>query len=780
MSPLLRSPIFAPLLILLIATGCGDCVQTSSLTTSGYDDAGGDANGLSDVASNGGGEEPDAGDPLADCAIESRCSGVCCEEEELCLSSTCIVPGDSCQHSSQCPEGQFCETAMGNCLPDAAGTCLYIPDDDSFDPVVEVAWEGDENTPMPAHNQVMMAPSVVDITGNGIPDIVFSTFQGSNYNSDSVLRAIDGRTFETVFDITDPAHRVSGASSVAIGDIDGDGRNEIVAIVSGGQGLIAFDDYSTGFAFKWQTDAFNMSWDGAYLADLDGNGSVEVIGANRVYDGATGDFLCSNAEVGATPLNSVVADLNGNGNLDIVAAGGAFEFIRNPDGTVDCPTLFVYPDGLTGYPAVADFGTFSNGNYQFGDFDGLPEIAVVTYNLEHAVKLHDGRTGERIWSAPMPTDAHPHYDQPTCAGRPGAGPPTIADFNGDGRPNVATAGACFYVVFDDQGQLMWRMATQDFSSRVTGSSVFDFQGNGRAEVVYGDECFLRVYDGTGNPDGSTEVLFEIANTTGTTRELPVIVDVNGDFHANIVLIGNDYAGGITTGCSQRWDGFDDLGGASRGIRVISDIENRWVATRPVWNQHAYSVTNVCDGLDDALCPGVENRPGAIPSGRVDNWNVDYLNNYRQNVQGEGLFYAPDLVITDITGRCDAQGFAIDVTVANQGSRSVIEGLDVAVFGIIEGQETLIAVLQTTQLLPPGSGETLTYYWEDSPFEVGQGEEVTLIARANDDGTGQRRYRECNEDNNEGTSLAICACQTDEDCRFAHYCTDTGHCRPVPG
>ena len=775
-------------LTLLLLFGCGDCMETGSLTegnagthdvgTSDIDgDGDGDGDGTNGDATGGDGD----GDAQADCAPEFICgSSSCCTADELCLSGSCTLPGDPCVHSLECPDDEFCETTIGRCLPDTAGECIFRPDDDSFDPVVEMAWEGGPESPMPQHDQVMMAPSVVDITGDGIPEIVFSTFQGSNYNADSILRAVNGRTYEAVFDLEDPASRVSGASSVAIGDIDGDGRNEIVAVRSGGQGLIVFDDYTTGWEIKWETDDFPMSWDGAYLADLDGNGSVEVVAGNRVYDGATGDFLCHNTEVTNTPRNSLTADLNGDGNLEIVAAGGAFRFVRNADGTADCPTKFAYPDGLGGYPAVADFGTFDGNDHRFGDFDGLPEIAVVTYDATASLKLHNGRTGDEIWSATMPVDGHPHYSTAECAGRAGAGPPTIADFNGDGMPNVATAGACFYVVFDELGDLMWRMPTQDFSSRVTGSSVFDFQGNGRAEVVYGDECFLRVYDGTGNGDGTTNVLFEVANTTGTTRELPVIVDVDGDFHADIVLIGNDYAGGITTGCREQWDGFDELGGPSRGIRVIRDSENRWVSTRPVWNQHAYSVTNVCDGVDDSLCIGVDNRPGAIPSGRINNWDVDYLNNYRQNSQGEGLFHAPDLVITDLQGRCNSEGFTLVVTVANQGSRAVIEGLNVALFAEIDGAEELIAVLQTTELLAPGASETLTYVWDDAPFQVGSGDEVDVFARANDDGTGQRQYRECDETNNERMATAICACATDDDCEVAHYCADDGVCRPVPG
>ena len=33
-----------------------------------------------------------------------------------------------------------------------------------------------------------------------------------------------------------------------------------------------------------------------------------------------------------------------------------------------------------------------------------------------------------------------------------------------------------------------------------------------------------------------------------------------------------------------------------GVRVIEDAANSWMGTRVVWNQHAYSITNINDDL----------------------------------------------------------------------------------------------------------------------------------------------------------------------------------------
>src|SRR5262249_17764789 len=145
----------------------------------------------------------------------------------------------------------------------------------------------------------------------------------------------------------------------------------------------------------------------------------------------------------------------------------------------------------------------------------------------------------------------------------GGGPPTIADFNGDGTPDVGAAGGIGYVVFDGMklmdptvmgpSTILWSSAAHDCSSASTGSSVFDFAGTGKAEVAYSDEYHLRIYDG---PTG--KVLITMCNTTGTLIEYPLVADVDNDGHADIVVVSNAL-GGITC---------PDDGSQQSGIRVF--------------------------------------------------------------------------------------------------------------------------------------------------------------------------------------------------------------------
>src|SRR5205085_11574491 len=104
---------------------------------------------------------------------------------------------------------------------------------------------------------------------------------------------------------------------------------------------------------------------------------------------------------------------------------------------------------------------------------------------------------------------------------------------------------------------------QDYSSAVTGSSVFDFEGDGAAEVVYADEQTLWVYDGG---SGAVELALD-SHSSGTLMEYPLIVDVDHDGAAEIVVASNDYAFA-----------------GSHGITAIGDARGTWAPGRPIWNQ----------------------------------------------------------------------------------------------------------------------------------------------------------------------------------------------------
>ncbi|MFT3764743.1 MAG: VCBS repeat-containing protein [Minicystis sp.] len=363
----------------------------------------------------------------------------------------------------------------------------------------------------------------------------------------------------------------------------------------------------------------------------------------------------------------VIADIDEDGKMELIQGDAIHEW----DAATNSWVAETYFKGTAanakGQVAVADMG-----NFPLASFGGEDRAEIVVISAGQArVQTLEGT----IVFGPVP-----------IPGGGTGGPPTIADFDGDGRREFASAGGSQYVVFDLDcvaggdpakcgGQaktngVLWSQPSKDQSSNVTGSSVFDFDADGKAEAVYADECFLRIYEGA-----TGKVLYSAARSSGTTYENPVIVDVDGDYRTEIVSSVNDYAG--ANGCAAT----DPLLPSttfshSHGIVILRDEQDRWAASRPVWNQHAYAVTHVGDH-------------GEIPpTSQVKiNWKDPALNNFRQNVQGDlEALGVPDLTAGGEVGAVKCQGTlaTIEARVCNRGTLPMVSGTEVS---FLEGTET---------------------------------------------------------------------------------------------
>ena len=415
----------------------------------------------------------------------------------------------------------------------------------------------------------------------------------------------------------------------------------------------------------------------------------------------------------ANTQNIVVSDVTGDGQLDIV--GSSIVYGANGQVAVDASA------DITGtHPAVGDL-----------DNDGVPEIVTVHFNT-HTLSIWrlDPNSASGYVVVRSGIDINGTISpNPCCLINPanagcngGGGPPTIADFNGDGFPDVGLAGGIGYAVFDgaklmdpamypNDQTIAWLTQTQDCSSAQTGSSVFDFDGNGSAEVVYADEVTFHIYDGTTGTE-----LFSTCNTSGTLWEYPLVADVDSDGNADVVIASNRYS---SLSCG---------GQKTTGIRIWGDTMGNWVRTRRIWNQHAYHVTNV-------------EESGAIPMVEAPNHLQPGLNNFRQNVQPLGEFSAPDLVV-DPFPLC-GNGYQIVGRVRNIGQASVPPGVVVGFYAgdPNNGGTKLGEALTTQTLYSLGS--------EDVVFTPPMGQPSEQLYAVVDDGMPMHPWVECRTDNNVG-------------------------------
>lgn len=580
-------------------------------------------------------------------------------------------------------ENRISETNEGNNLSRSGSGCQVVPQVGMIDPVLEWSW---------TNENIIMTPTVIDLNEDGIPDVIFgsTSFTGRNGIGaiSGELRAFSGRDGTEIFTVTDESLRINAAAaSAAAGDIDLDGKPEIVASDSSGSRLIAFENDGT---FKWRSPSFQLPGYGYYshcvapsLADLDNDGIPEIVIGRQVFnnDGSlrwtgSGGFGSNGGDNPYTSFNffgllSLVADINLDGSPDVVAGNTVY----NADGSIQ--VRFPLPDGFN---AIANC-----------DDDTFPEIVLVSVGNVYLLE-HDGTIK---WG-------------PVAIPRGGrGGPPTIADYDSDGEVEIGVAGALRYVVLETDGSIKWETIIQDGSSNVTGSSVFDFDGDGSAEVVYRDEVRLRIYRGI---DGAT--LFETPMSSTTRCEYVLVADVDADGNAEIVATANDI------------NGF----GPQRGVFVYGSASDSWVTTRQIWNQHTYHITNV-------------NDDGTIPAREKNNWEI--YNNYRQNILPEtsGLYDAPDLIPSYVQVSEGGSSFIITARIGNAWVVTVGPGVSVAFYdGDPRSGGTLLGTTKTTTYIDPGT-------YEDVSFTVTSGIIQNLFVSADDDGTLTGSVSECNELNN---------------------------------
>ena len=738
-----------------------------------------------------------------------------CAADEACRYDTCVPTPPPCGAMGVCPGDTYCDTTTSECLPWGVGpggdhddACIREVVPGVFFPGVQCEWLGPPaGDPFPDHKNVLGSPMVATFSGTGggefgSPSIVFISYnftdggaqscQGTDPALFGVLRIIDGRTCAQTATFPD---KLIASQSVALGDLGGDDTSpEIVAARQDG-GLIAFTRRAGGtWEVLWSSadrygDAF-CNWTGLSIHDLDDDGKPEVLYQGAVY---SSDGVLQNTPIAPLTLDPlsvgyipVVGDVDGDGKPELVSGARIYGWdTATTEWVAEGPPL-----GQAGRIAIADLGTYAAaGADDRTTLDGIPEVVSVNAGVIRAYAL----SGRLIFTGQL---------QGTPPGS--GGPPTIADFDGDGRAEFASAGGTAYTVFDPDcvagapaavcasgrgDGVLWFRPSQDGSSNVTGSSVFDFEGDGRAEAVYADECFTRVYDGT-----TGQVQYSRFRRSCTWYENPIVADVDADFNAEIVVNSNtncanivcpaldpifdgircldasDCTGATTCGREQPGDvlgrcrcaldadcggdGFvcrDPIAGPSAagkvcrasnpgvgtafGVRVLADRVDRWVNTRPIWNQHAYSVTNV-------------NDDGTIPktSMWLRNWTQAGLNNFRQNAPGSGLGAgaSPDLTVRDATVTCIPGGARVAIEVCNRGTEPVARGLHVSVYG--GNPPSTPGCTATTMFnLVIGQCETVTCDWPAA------GSVGTVIV--DDDGTGlggaagASQNLECREDNN---------------------------------
>ena len=302
-----------------------------------------------------------------------------------------------------------------------------------------------------ANNIVYFGAVKATVTAGTTTSLTVTAPAGATYQPISVLDNATGltgysskpfiTTFTNPFGTGIPANfykpkvdfTTSGGSSVAIGDVDGDGKPDLVVTSQGSTisvlrntsttGSISASSFAAKVDFATGTTLYYVA-----IGDVDGDGKPDLVVANSNFanisvlrnTSTSGSISASSfaAKVdfatGTFPTSVAIGDVDGDGKPDLVVANSGsstVSVLRNTStsGTIDA----------TSFAAKVDFAT---GNFPYSvaigdvDGDGKPDLVTANQNSANISVLRNTSTSGSI-SAAAKVDFTTGTSSPLCCYR---------------------------------------------------------------------------------------------------------------------------------------------------------------------------------------------------------------------------------------------------------------------------------------------------------------------------------------------------------------------------
>jgi hypothetical protein len=323
----------------------------------------------------------------------------------------------------------------------------------------------------------------------------------------------------------------SGINSVATADLDGDGKPDVVASRSSGFIEIYRNISIPGslrYAPKIETAA-GSSLSGIAIGDLDGDGKPDMVIANNSTNSVSvylntstlgnisfapkADYI-----TGTSPNSVVIGDINGDGKPELA--------VTNNNSTSVSVFRNQCTPGLNSFAAKVDFPTGTTPkDLCIGDIDndGRVDLAVASFNTNRLSLLRNTSTGGIITFAPK-------VDFVTLSNPYGI---CIGDLNNDGKKEIVVSYFSVAVVSvfrnTSSAGTVSLLAKVDFASGSNAYSVgiTDLSGDGVPDLF----C--------GNRGGASISVFENISTTGSISLTPNVNIPSGSAPSRVVATDAD-------------------------------------------------------------------------------------------------------------------------------------------------------------------------------------------------------------------------------------------------
>jgi hypothetical protein len=484
--------------------------------------------------------------------------------------------------------------------------------------------------------------TLADLDGDGKPDLIISCTTSTNtwisiYRNISTNGTLVAGSFAPRFDINIGA--AYGSGWVTTGDVDGDGKLDIVVSFDGLNTMTILRNNSTpGTLSAASFDAPVVVTTGnrpesVKVCDIDGDGRPDLVFANAgsntigvLRNIGTAGTVTTNSfapEVDftatGTPYTIACVDLDGDGKPDVVTAtdsGTAISVLRNTS-TVGNITFASHVDFATGsrplFVTTADL-----------DADGKQDILVANYGGRSVSVFRNISTAGSFTTNSLAA----RFDIATATGG-STQVPSVADMNGDGRPDLIVESQS-----QDGVMIYPNIGTGALSAGSFGSAIILNAGSNPIINAIAD------LDGDGKPD------LIVANNFGSS--ISIFKNLNGP---TPVISTQPVSQTVTMGGNVTFSVTVSNGVSTASLPAISSGTLRmWLrADAGVVTNSTGKVLQWQDqsgNANDAFAPTVAAQPTLLrPPGLGGNYAVRF-DGIRDNVNGDYLQGTNDVGIPD--------------------------------------------------------------------------------------------------------------------------------------